>query len=501
MSLLIKNVAVIEKDPEGGNTTAQVDVAISGDSIAEVGPNLDFEADEVIDGADKLAIPGLINAHLHSYDTFFKGAFDNMPLELWMLYSYPILGLARSSPRDIYLRTMLTAVEMIKTGTTAVQDDVAEHPYPTFEGVNALFEAYRDTGLRAQVTANLWDKPYYETIPSLAEQFPETIKRELDDRVPVGKRELMELCLRAIDTWQGKEGRLGYTLAPSGPQRVTDEFIVELDELSAERGVPLHCHVVETKVQAATGHEFYGETLVEHLHRLGVLSPRLTMIHTIWLTEGDIALMGDARVNMAHLPASNLKLGSGIAPIRKLLEAGVNCCLGCDDTSANDSQNMFDSLRLAALLHKVSGPDYARWISAEEAFDMATLGGARSILMEDELGALKPGMRADVALLDLKSVAFTPLNDPLRQVVFSERGESVDTTIVNGNVVMRGREILTFDEQEILDEAREAGERFLKDFRDNALPRARELEPYIRKMHYAYTARDVGADRYAPAAG
>ncbi|HET8679460.1 MAG TPA: amidohydrolase family protein, partial [bacterium] len=310
-NLLIRGARILTID-EGNTTFAEGDLLIEGDKIVAVGPRLEApRGAQILDGRGRLAIPGLINAHMHSDETLFRGLLDNMPLEVWMLYSLPPLSYGPLTPRLIYLRTLLGAIEALRSGTTAIQDDVSEAPYATVEGSEAVLTAYLDAGIRATVACNMTDKAYHEKVPYLADLLPDWAMDQLKATSPQPADDLVLLAETLLRTWHGREGRIQIALSASAPQRCTSALIQTLDDLSRRWRTPLLTHVLETKVQVITGREFYGKTVVAHLDDLGVLSDRLTVAHGIWLTDNDVERLATAGTAVAHNPISNLKLGSG----------------------------------------------------------------------------------------------------------------------------------------------------------------------------------------------
>jgi guanine deaminase len=204
-------------------------------------------------------------------------------------------------------------------------------------------------------------------------------------------------------------------------------------------------HLAESKTQAVLGLRKYGRSLVAHLQGLGVLGPRFSAAHGIWLDGDDIARLSDAGVGVVHNPMSNLRIGSGVAPARALLEAGVRLGIGTDASNTSDGQNMFEAQRLAALLSRVADADPARWLSVEEAFRAATEGSA-AILGFDRIGRLEPAYRADIVFLDIGHINYVPLRNPLRQLVFAENGAAIDSVMIGGRFVLRAGRMLTLDE-------------------------------------------------------
>jgi cytosine/adenosine deaminase-related metal-dependent hydrolase len=249
---------------------------------------------------------------------------------------------------------------------------------------------------------------------------------------------------------------------------------------------------------------FYGKTLVEYLAALKLLTDRLSLIHGVWLTDHDIQLLAEGKTSVIHTPGSNLKLKSGIANVGKMLQEGVNVSLGCDNNTANDAQNLFGEMKFAALLPQVAGPAFSeedpsapfRGGAARAALRMATAGGAKSVLLQDAIASLEVGKRADIVLLDLSSQAFVPLNDPVRQLVYCENGQSVDTVLVNGHVVMENKKILTVDEEAVLREAREIGAS-LRAENEKGKKFGDTVRPYMEEMYWRCVQQDVGINRWA----
>jgi 5-methylthioadenosine/S-adenosylhomocysteine deaminase len=386
---LFRNITVIAMDDEHGTDPFSADVLVEGDSVLEVASpgSVSVQAgDTVIPGGDRLLTPGLINAHLHSWEAPLRGRYDNLPLELWMLLSYPILGLEPLPERLIHLRTLMVAIESLKNGVTCVLDDVIESPGQSMGQLGAVFDAYEQAGIRANCSGNICNRPFTDTIPFANELLPPEVVQRVHASPPPSTDEYLSFSREALARFDGRAGRLRYVIAPSGPQRCTEDLLIAADQLSAEHDTTYHIHVLETKVQAVTGHEFYGDTLVGYLDRLGVLSERSTLAHGIWLTDSDIETLARTGASVAHNAISNQKLGAGIAPWRKLLDAGVNVALGSDGGSSSDSARMLDVVKAAALLHKVTTPDFEQWPTASEVLWAATRGGAASMRLAGKTG-------------------------------------------------------------------------------------------------------------------
>lgn len=491
MKILIKGGTVLlgaEYLPE------KTDIYIEDHDIVEIGKHLQREADEVIDAGEQLIIPGLVNAHLHSDENLFKGQFDNLPLELWMLYTYPTLMYGPFSKRLIYLRTMLGAIEMVKHGVTLVQDDVSEYPKATLEGTDAVMEAYSDIGMRASVTTNLCDKQWKDKLPYLSELLPQDIK---DVYPPAAdKEELYALIEEMVKKWHKPGGMTNVVLAPVAPQRCTDEFFQGMYRLGEKYDLPIHTHVLETKMQQVTGTEFYQSSLIEHMDKLGVLSDRTTIVHAVWLTDHDIERIAKAGAVVVHNPASNLKLGSGIMPYARLKEAGVTIALGSDGMSSNDNQSIFEAMKLCALLHKVTTPDYSKWPEALDVFKAATFGGAKSARRSDHVGIIAEHMRADLVFLDMNTTAFTPRNDLIKHLVYCENGSSIVRVMINGKTIVKDNEILTVDEKGLLRELNDGMEEFRKEY-VKTKEWADKLFPYVDQVYWKSCRQATGINRLA----
>ncbi|MGH7427351.1 MAG: amidohydrolase family protein [Candidatus Methylomirabilaceae bacterium] len=494
--LLIRGARVLTLD-EGNTAFAEGDIHIEGDRIAAVGPRLEAPPGaQILDGRGRLAVPGLVNAHMHSDETLFRGLLDNMPLEVWMLYSLPPLSYGPLPPRLIYLRTLLGAIEALRSGTTAIQDDVSEAPYATLEGSEAVLHAYLNAGIRANVACNMTDKAYHEKIPYLANLLPDWAMDQLRATPPQLASDLVSLAETLLRTWHGREGRIQIALSASAPQRCTPSLILALDDLSRRWRTSLLTHVLETRVQVTTGREFYGKTVVTHLDDLGVLSDRLTIAHGIWLTDDDIERLATAGTAVAHNPISNLKLGSGVMRLSALRDAGVPLCLGTDGSSSNDSFNMFEVMKVAALLHKIAVPDSRRWPSARDVLDITLRGGARATLRQRQIGALTPGYLADIVLLRLDDPAFVPLHDPANHLVYCEIGRNVDTVLVGGRVVVEGGQLTTVDTDAVYSEVATLMPEFMR-MLDLAYAASRRLEPVLWQVYERCQRETSGMNRFA----
>ena len=500
MKTLIRNARVLTLDGED-REYPRADILIDGDKIATIGPGplRNAEGAKIIEAAGKLAMPGLINGHFHSQASMLAGALQNRPLELFMLFEVPPYGTSKPDPRLTYLTTMLGAMEMLKSGVTAVHDDAFHNPYPTQDSISALMRAYADSGMRATVSINHQNLVEYVKYPFLEEILPAEIRAEMDRAPRMTTAELSALYRWYHATWHGAEnGRLRIAVSNSAPQRVSNDYLAFLSEFSRAHDLPFNIHMLETKTQRVLGQARWGKSLVRHVHDLGFLDERVMVIHAIWVDDDDIALMRDANCVVAHNPVCNLKLGSGIMPFRKLRDAGIPIALGSDEKAADDSADMWWVAKLTSLIHRITDSEYLRWPEPAEILGCLTRGGACGMRCRD-IGSLEVGKQADLILVDLNHLAFSPLNDIRRQLVYCAGGGVVSMTMVAGRIVAEQGNLLTVDEQAIRDEIRERTSALRAELATTSAA-AERVEPYYRAMYQRAAATDVGFTRWVTSA-
>jgi 5-methylthioadenosine/S-adenosylhomocysteine deaminase len=498
MDVLIKDATVIAMDAEHGAEPFRADIEVRGQRIAAIGPGLKADGVKVVDAGRKLAIPGLVNSHFHSNQNFLRGRYPGRPLESLMLYAYPFDATLASSPDLVYLRTLIVAIESLRNGVTCLLDDCIELPGQDHEQLGAVFRAYDDAGIRANCSGHMINKPFLETLPFAQRFLPPDLVELVDATPPPTSAQYLEFAEEAVRRFHEPDGRQQFVIAPSGPQRCTDDLLAAAAEFADRHQTAYHMHVLETKVQRVTGQEFYGKSLVAHLHDTGALTSRLTMAHAIWISDDDIELMSGAGCSVAHNPICNLRIGSGIAPLRKLLDAGINVGLGTDEIDCNDSGRILDVMHVAGLIHTITDVDYDRWPNAAEIVHAATMGGARTVCLQDEIGSLEVGKRADVVLLDLDAWPFVPMNDASVHLVYAENGSSVTDVLVDGELVMSGGVLSRIDEREIMTEVRERMSQFLAG-RDRWETVARRYEPYMKQLYTHCMSQNVGLNPLAGA--
>jgi 5-methylthioadenosine/S-adenosylhomocysteine deaminase len=431
---------------------APLDVLIEGDRIAAIEPAGTIgEAARLIELPRQMLVPGLVNGHQHSNEHFQRGRAENLPLELWMQLVRTRLPVPLT-PRQVYLRTLIGAIESLRTGCTTLVDDLAPGPAIDRERIDAALQAYEDIGLRALMGFAMMDKPLLDSFPFVDALVPPALADELRAAARPGADEQAALVRELAATRHPHQRRVGVLVSASAPQRCSHAFLMRLRALADELCLPVISHVQETRLQVVTGQLIYGRPIVEHLAAIGFLKPATSLIHAVWLNPREIAALAESGATAQHNPWSNLLLGSGVQPVRELLDAGVNVSLGSDGSCSTMTTNMLTVMGTAAGVAKLRGDDYSRWLTARETLHAGTLAGGRALGYGEALGSLRVGALADLVGYRLDTVSFTPLNDPVRQLVYAERGAGVRFAMVAGRPVMHDARLIGIDEAAILDE-------------------------------------------------
>ncbi|MCX7939917.1 MAG: amidohydrolase family protein [Thermoflexales bacterium] len=469
--LLIEHVDLLDPQAPRGIATDH-SIWIEGNRIRRIAPASALNVStliqsgvrgniEVINGRGLFAMPGLVNAHTHSPENYMRGATECMPLEPWLVWLYGTCG--EYTARDHYLCAAMSAVEMLLSGVTASLDHVWHGGAWQREYLDAAMQAYRDAGIRAAVAPMFDDHDY---VLDVADALGHDLRGSVYGQSHGGYRPDRDAYRRAVlhDTlamldewmrdWHGSaEGRLQAFLGPAAGQLVTEECMQASLALARKHGAGVHMHCVETRVQDYCIRQVRGKSLMQWLAEIDVLTPELSLPHSVWVRDpADLDLLAARGAVPVHNPAANLKLGSGLMPMRAMLDRGITVALGVDGACSSDNQNLFDAIKLAALIHNLNHHDPKTWITAREAFEAATLGGAAALLLRDQLGALREGWLADVVLLDLNNPVLAPHNDAFGMLVHCETGQSVRHVIVNGHVVVRDRQLLTLNAAELVAE-------------------------------------------------
>ena len=470
------------------------DILIEGTDIALIGPELPADRTAgaaVIDATGHLVIPGMINAHYHSHDTLCRGLFEELPLEMWLLYTLPMGGYRRK--REVRARTLVGALESLRCGITTVQDMLGLIPLSE-DYVDVVVSAYEEIGARVVFSPMVFDIPAVAML-----RFKDILPPDIQEMMgtsALGAQEQIDFLEAQIKRHPARD-TLHWAVGPFAPQRCTPELLEGCADLAARHDLGVYIHAYETRgqfVMAREEYADYGGSFITYLDEAGLLNHRLNIAHSVWLAREEMDRMAaaDAGAVLNHL--SNMKLKSGIAPVLDMREAGMRVALGCDNCSGSDVQNMFQAMKMYCLLAAVSDPEPGPPL-AHEALRHGTLGGARSAMLDDRLGALKPGYKADLVLLDMKDTAYLPYNSAARQLVYTETGRAIDTVIVDGRVVVRDREVQNIDEDALRNEVVELMEGFRADFADIVESRAAAL-PHLLEAHRKVWDSEVSLQRF-----
>jgi 5-methylthioadenosine/S-adenosylhomocysteine deaminase len=434
------------------------DILIENGVIKEIGPpGLAAPEDaEVIDALSKLMHPGLINGHTHSHGNLAKGTGGRWTLELLLTAGPWISGNRQTEEK--YLSTLIGACEMVLKGCTACYDLMAEFPTPSVEGLQAVTRAYDDVGMRAVVAPMVADTSFFEAIPGLMDALPASLQKEVE-RLRLAPYDVTLENMSAIfKGWSMDRDRVRPAAAPTIPLHCTDDFMIGCRDMAREHGIGLHSHVAESRVQAVSAIERYGKTMTAHIDDLGLLGPDFVVAHGVWLDDDDMKRLSDHGSSVSHNPGSNALLGNGIAHARRMLELGVGVAIGTDGASCCDNQNMYESMRMASYVSHVREPEWQNWLSPQEIIRAATEGSARALGF-DWLGRIEPGYHADIVFLDLMSINWIPVNNPVNQLVHTEDGSSVDSVMIGGRMVVKDRKIVGIDLTRLAAQAEAACER------------------------------------------
>jgi 5-methylthioadenosine/S-adenosylhomocysteine deaminase len=426
-TLLIKGGAVVTSDAAG--TVLEGDVLVRGRRIEAVGGDLSgAAADVTVDARGCAVLPGFVQTHVHLCQTLFRGAADDLSLLDWLKRRVWPLEAAHDAA-SLRASARLGVAELIRGGTTCAL---------TMETVNHTGEVLRvveESGFRATVGKCMMDK---------GEEVPAGLREESEDSI----RESLAL----LEEWHGRaDGRVRYCFAPRFAVSCTRGLLERVARLARERGVMIHTHASENVSECELVERETGMRNVLYLDSLGVSGPHVLLAHCVHLDEAETGLLASKGTHVAHCPSSNMKLGSGVAPVSELLARGVSVSLGADGAPCNNRLDMFTEMRSAALLQKVSrGADA---LPAARVLRMATLGGARALGLDEEVGSLEPGKRADITVLELGRLHTTPRPEVVSTVVYAAEARDVRDVLIDGRVVLREGELQTLEEREVVAEA------------------------------------------------
>jgi len=432
-SILIQNGTIVTMDQQ--SSIVRGDVVIIDGRIAEIG-GTGQPAETVIDAGGCAVIPGFVQTHLHLCQTIFRGAADDLALIDWLKQRVWPLEAAHTAS-SIAASARLGIAELIKGGTTCAL---------TMETVNhtaEVFKVVEESGFRATVGKCMMDK---------GDEVPHVLREQTEISI--------EQSIALLEEWHGKAGgRIRYCFAPRFAISCTRELLQKVGELARARGVMVHTHASENRTECELVQEETGLRNIAYLHSVGLTGRHVALAHCVHLNVDEIETLKNTGTNVVHCPSSNLKLGSGIAPIAKLLEEGISVSLGADGAACNNRLDMFTEMRMAALLQKVlHGPEV---LPAHRVLRMATVDGARAMGLDAEIGSIEAGKRADLSIVRLDRLHTTPARDVVSALVYSAEADDVETVIIDGRLVMKDRKLLSIDESATIANARLEAEKLM----------------------------------------
>lgn len=421
MSIILKDILAVVPDAQKEIAVKKVSIAVKDGIITHIKGDtensVDFPetAEEVIDGKDRLVIPGLINCHTHSYMAFMRNVADDLAFTDWLFGTISPIEDAMTD-EDAYWGANLAILEMMKSGTTCFNDMQMN--------IHQTTRAVKESGMRAVISRGL-----------------------------VGSGNDEAGAMRLHQAYEERDAaadcdRLSFFLGPHAPYTCDEDFQQIVAKEAAKNDMGIHIHLSESQTEIANCMKQYGVTPIALAERAGLFDNPSIAAHCVYATPEDIEILARNKVSVVTNPASNMKLGNGFAPIPAMLEAGVNVCLGTDGAASNNSLNMFHELSLLTLIHKGVGCT-AQCISAKDGFKIATVNGARALRMEDTIGSIEIGKKADLAILNLKNPSLQPNNNLIAGLSYSANGSEVETVIIDGVVTMRNRQVLTMDEERV----------------------------------------------------
>lgn len=413
MGIVLKNILALL--PEGDrDVIKETDIYIEGSRIASIGKKPEgFSEDKVIDGKDRLAIPGLVNCHTHSYMSFMRNVADDLSFMDWLFGTIDPIE-QKMTDEDTYWGACLAIIEMMKSGTTCFNDMQMN--------IHQTTRAVKESGMRAVISRGL-------------------VGSGSDEAGQMRLRQAYEERDAAADC-----DRLTFMLGPHAPYTCDDGFMRIVSEEAKKNNMRIHVHLSESESEIEQIREKYHCTPIEMAEKNGLFDVPAVAAHCVQITESDMDILKRKDVSVVTNPASNMKLGNGFAPVPEMLEKGINVCIGTDGAASNNSLNLFHEMSLLALIHK-GVKRTPQCISAGETIRIATINGAKALGLEREIGSLEEGKKADIAILNLNTASLTPRNNLIAGLSYSANGSEVETVIIDGEITMEDRKILTMDEE------------------------------------------------------
>lgn len=432
MNIAINDVRCVL--PKGGNALSSkedeiiiTDLFISGNKIAGIGEKpADFVAEETIDGHGFLCIPGLINAHTHAYMSFMRNTADDLSFMDWLFGRIDPME-QQMSNIDAYHGALLGIDEMLRSGTTCINDMQMN--------IHQTTRAVRESGIRAVISRGLVGSAVEKDGKLIIDEAGQTRLAEAFEEMKDG-----ETC-----------SRLTFRIGPHAPYTCNEESMKYFANVAKENSLGVHIHLSESVSEISQVQEKYGCSPIALAERTGLFDVPCVAAHCVQVDANDIDILKNKNVSVVSNPASNMKLGNGFAPIKEMVDKGVNVCIGTDGAASNNALNMFHEMNLMSLIHKGTHKT-PECLSAQEIFRMATINGARALGLESEIGSIEVGKKADLVLLDLNNPSLQPINNLLAGLVYSANGSEVDTVIIDGEIILQHKKVLSFNEAEVFEQ-------------------------------------------------
>ncbi len=420
MDTVIENALLVTMD-EKRRILKNHSISIEEKRIVEINEKIKGEAETTIDAKGNLVMPGLINAHTHLAMTLFRGTADDVPLMQWLQEEiWPIEN--NLNRENVRAGSQLGILEMIKSGTTCFND--------MYWQLDETAKCVEKSGIRAVLSTPL-----------------------LDAMGPEQGQKLLKESEEAIKKYRTHE-RIVPFLGPHAPYTCSEELLLKTKDLSDRYGTQMHIHVSETKEEVENSKKDKGARPFEYLDRIGFLSEDVIAAHSVWVSKAEMDILKNKNAKVCHNPISNMKLGSGVAPVPQFLDKGITVSLGTDGAASNNNLDMFEDMKTCALLHKVHNSN-ASLVPALNALEFATINGAKALGLDDKIGSLEVGKRADIIMLDVQGSNMVPMTNPVSHLVYSAQGGNVETVIVDGEIIMEKRRMKTLDEKHVIEFARE----------------------------------------------
>ena len=438
--MLFTNATIITMNPTRAIITGGA-IAIKDNRIAAVGKTdallRQYSGDQVIDVKGKLIIPGLIDTHVHLAQALIRGCADDMALIQWLCERVWVLQ-GNFTHDDGYVSARLCIAEMLKSGTTTFLESMLAHRY----GFDGIARAVDESGIRACLAGIVMDIGTYATQSS---------------SMHPGMVESRETSLFGVldmhSKWHGAANdRVHVWFGPRTPGGVSSELYREMSDYAHQRDMGITMHLAEVEADKIFLNEKYGLSPVYYAESVGLLGPKTVLVHMVWLARADIDKLAETRTSVSHNPSSNSKLASGVCKVPQMLASGVNVALGCDGGPSNNDYDLVREMKLAAIIHKAVTND-PLIVPAETVLEMATINGARALGLEQEIGSLEAGKKADLVVIDLNRLHTTPSPNPISSLVYAATGAEVDTVVVDGRIVVEHGQLLTMDENEVMEQA------------------------------------------------